>query len=99
MKKRRDGGKAEEGEKYAGGNPNVIKEAEEKKKGGAVKKKRKDGGTVLGLMTGGAVRPRLDRPGRKTGGRVGANTSPLSTAHSKSSPSATPKTQEGGLSD
>ncbi len=36
---------------------------------------------TVGLMTGGGVRPRLDRPGRKAGGRVGANTSPLSTAH------------------
>lgn len=68
------------------GNKNVIAEAEEggmgdegRKKGGKVK--RAKGGKVVGLMTGGAVRPRLDRPGRKSGGGVGANTSPLSTAH------------------
>jgi hypothetical protein len=36
-------------------------------------------------MTGGGVRPRLDRPGRKAGGGVGANTSPLSTAHNTTS--------------
>lgn len=42
--------------------------------GGAVK-------TEVGLMTGGAVRPRLDKPGRKKGGRVGADHSPLSSAH------------------
>ncbi len=38
-------------------------------------------GVALGLMTGGGVRPRLDKPGRKAGGRVGADRSPLSSAH------------------
>lgn len=67
------------------GNPNVFKEAEGRKRGGAVN------GTAgvaaaaptktVGRMTGGAVRPRLDRPGRKSGGRVGADKSPLSSAH------------------
>ncbi len=77
----------------ASGNPDVLEEAKddkdgeetghERKHGGRMKKKekRKTGGKVLGLMTGGGVRPRLDRPGRKSGGAVGANTSPLSTAH------------------
>jgi len=78
------------------GNPNVIKEARERKKGGKVG--RKDGGKVLGLMTGGGVKARLDRPGRKMGGRVGANTAPLSTAHNTSSAEKYPKTQEGGAS-
>jgi hypothetical protein len=64
------------------GNKNVI-EAAEKKKGGRAKKK--EGGKVVGLMTGGSVRPRLDRPGRRQGGAVGANTSPLSTAHNTTS--------------
>ena len=63
------------------GNPNVIAEAKEKKTGDQDKVKRKTGGKVIGLMTGGGVRPRLDRPGRKSGGGVGANRSPLSTAH------------------
>lgn len=45
--------------------------------GGAVAKT----GVALGLMTGGGVRPRLDKPGRKKGGRVGADHSPLSSAH------------------
>lgn len=74
------------------GNKDVIDEAKEdktgdiddRKKGGKVK--RKKGGKVVGLMTGGTVRPRLDRPGRKSGGGVGANTSPLSTAHNTTSP-------------
>ncbi len=85
------------------GNPEVIGEAEEdktgqddtvsenekrqgKKHGG--KAKRKKGGKVIGLMTGGKVRPRLDRPGRKAGGGVGANSSPLSTAHNTTSQDA-----------
>jgi hypothetical protein len=72
------------------GNPDVFKEAEEKhgapvkKHGGKVKRASGggvEGGKTVGLMTGGAVRPRLDRPGRKRGGGVGADMSPLSTAH------------------
>jgi hypothetical protein len=70
----------------ASGNPDVLKEAkgeepydkgDEKKKGGAVK--RKDGGHVHGKAT----RHRMDRPkpGRKRGGGVGADRSPLSSAH------------------
>ena len=58
------------------------------KRGGHAHHKRKKGGKVLGLMTGGTVRPRLDRPGRKRGGGVGANTSPLSTAHNAASEDA-----------
>ncbi len=83
------------------GNKNVIDEAEEDKtgdvdpvgdhkRGGKVKKKEKraTGGKVIGLMTGGGVKARLDRPGRKSGGGVGANRSPLSTAHSSTSQTA-----------
>lgn len=74
------------------GNPNVLKEAQEKKKGGKVKRATggKVEGKVIGLMTGGAVRPRLDRPGRKSGGRVGADKSPLSSAHGTTSAENTP---------
>lgn len=79
---RKSGGRTE---MKVSGNPDVFKEAEDKhgtamKKGGKVK--RASGGKVIGLMTGGGVRPRLDRPGRKSGGRVGADKSPLSSAHS-----------------
>ena len=56
------------------GNPDVFKEAEEKKKGGRV-------GKHVGKIHGGHPAHRMDRPGRKTGGAVGANRSPLSTAH------------------
>lgn len=74
------------------GNPDVFKEADERKKGGKVKRATggKVDGKIVGLMTGGAVRPRLDRPGRKSGGRVGANTSPLSTAHGTVAAEKTP---------
>lgn len=86
------------------GNPNVFKEAMEKKKGGKVN--RASGGGVAGVgaapvtkdigrMSGGAVKARLDRPGRKTGGRVGANTSPLSTAHNTVSAPKTPGNNAG----
>jgi len=73
------------------GNPDVLEEAHDdkdgeetghekaRKNGGKIKKKT--GGKVIGLMTGGGVKARLDRPGRKRGGAVGANRSPLSTAH------------------
>ena len=94
--KRAHGGKAQ----VVSGNKNVLEEAEEDKtgdedtvkdhkRGGKVKKHhRNTGGKVLGLMTGGGVRPRLDRPGRKAGGGVGANRSPLSTAHNATSQDA-----------
>jgi hypothetical protein len=88
------------------GNKNVIGEAEEGTTGdndtvasGRKKKGRKTGGKVIGLMTGGGVRPRLDRPGRKAGGGVGANRSPLSTAHgttSQTAGSSSPTDSYGG---
>ncbi len=80
--------KASGGIATAGGNPYVLKEAEEKKKGGK----------VVGKMMGAKSRMRLDKPGRKTGGRVGADTSPLSSANRTSSPDASPKSQTGGAS-
>ena len=90
----------------ASGNPDVIKEAEgkedyakgdEKKKGGRVKKK--NGGKVIGLMTGGGVKPRMDRPGRKRGGGVGSDRSPFSSARSHAKPGTTPAEEEGGMPD
>jgi hypothetical protein len=86
-KKRASGGKLP---LIAAGNPNVIKEAQEKKKGGKVKD--------VGHMAGGKSRHRLDRPGRKSGGRVGADKSPLSTANRTVSAETTPKTQVGPAS-
>lgn len=74
------------------GNPDVFKEAEERKAGGRVAKS-------VGFMTGGAVKPRMDRPGRKRGGRVGADKAPLSSAHGSTAAESMPKSQEGGASD
>lgn len=56
----------------AGGNQDVISEA----KSASAKVKFKDGGCV----EGGKARMRLDRPGRKTGGRVFSN--PLAASSS-----------------
>lgn len=104
-KHKKGGGKIEvEGLKAGegGGDPFVEKEAEEKKHGGRAKKKR--GGAVDGekkhhrmdhkRASGGAV----GGPGRKRGGRVGADTSPLSSAHNMASSAGGPKEQEGGMS-
>lgn len=57
---------------------NVEKEAEEKKHGGKVKRAR--GGKAEHHVEGHAGKHRLDRPGRKRGGRAGADMSPLTTA-------------------
>lgn len=56
------------------GNPKVAAEAD------GPSKKFKDGGVVGGKK----AKMRLDRPGRKMGGRVGADCAPLSTAASTS---------------
>jgi hypothetical protein len=75
---RKDGGVVPKDESpkkvYAGADSNVVKEADERKDGGRVKKK--EAGKVDGKMS----KMRLDRPGRKAGGRVGADSSPLSSA-------------------
>ena len=80
---RKDGGKVEpkvKEEDYSAtddGDPNVVKEAEERKHGGRMEKKKKQhGGEVDGKM----MKHRLDRPGRKRGGGVGADKSPLTEA-------------------
>lgn len=54
------------------GNPEVIKEAKSRKKGGRVK---------MLEMEGKKGKHRMDRPRRASGGKVGANTHPFSTAH------------------
>ncbi len=88
---------------WVSGNPDVKKEAEgkepydkgdEKKHGGRAKK-RKTGGKVVGLMTGGAVKARADRPQRKSGGRVGSDRMPMSSAHHTSSAESKPR-ESGG---
>lgn len=84
MKKKASGGIATQ---MADDSPesDVFKEAEGKKKGGK----------AVGKMHGSKSRLRLDKPGRKMGGRVGADTSPLSSANRTSSPDAAPRSQGG----
>jgi hypothetical protein len=81
---------------YGGGDPHVVHDAEEKKHGGRAKHKRKHGGKVDGKHP----HHRMDRKrgGRVRGGRVGADTSPLSSAHGTSGEPKAPREQEGGLS-
>jgi len=72
----------------AAGNPDVITEAhskepydegDERKRGGKVKKKKH------GMMPEGKMaKHRMDRPGRKMGGRVGSDKAPMSSAHHSS---------------
>jgi len=82
-KHKSSGGRAHE---VVSGNPDVLKEAhgkepydegDERKRGGKVKKKH--GMEPEGKM----AKHRMDRPhkGRKSGGRVGSDKSPLSSAH------------------
>jgi hypothetical protein len=59
----------------AGGNPKVFAEA----------KARKSGGKVVACGPDGAMaKKRMDRPARASGGRVGSDKSPLSSAHKSS---------------
>lgn len=67
---RADGGRID---MKVSGNPDVFKEAEERKKGGKV-------GKHVGAVHGKHPAHRMDRPGRKMGGRVGADKAPLSSA-------------------
>ena len=54
----------------AGGNPNVFKEAKARKKGGKAC-----------APDGKMAKMRADKPRRASGGKVGSNTHPFSTAH------------------
>ncbi len=53
------------------GNPNVFKEA----------KARKKGGKACAKPEGGMAKMRMDKPRRASGGGVGSNRNPLSSAH------------------
>lgn len=57
-----------------GGNPRVMAEAGLKR-----------GGKAQSAMHGAKAKHRLDKPGRKLGGRAGSDKSPLSSANTKSS--------------
>lgn len=80
-RKRADGGKVKP---YDAEGSNVEKEAEERKKGGKVERKRGGRTRHEDRIEGKKAKMRLDRPGRKSGGRVGADKSPLSSAHNVS---------------
>ncbi len=88
------GGKID-GAEVDSGEEEVLKEAEGKRrnKGGRTVK------AVAHRMTGGATKMRLDRPGRKRGGRVGADTSPLSSAHGTHGADKEPKSMVGPASE
>lgn len=66
-------------EVYAGKGSNVEKEAKERKHGGKAEKKKVK-------MMGEKSKERKDRTPRKSGGKVGANLHPLSTAHAGTAP-------------
>lgn len=74
--KRAEGGKIDvKPRPYNAEGSEVVKEAEEKNAGGRTGAKKKHA-EAEGMM----AKRRLDRPGRKRGGGIGADTSPLSTA-------------------
>lgn len=58
------------------GNPKVFEEAA----------KRKRGGKACGPVGGKMAKMRMDRPRRASGGGVGSNKNPLSSAHRVTSP-------------
>ena len=68
---------AKPGMVYAGGDSNVVKEASKYKRGGKVKHVR---------MHGDKAADRLDRPKRKSGGGVGSDMKPFSSAHKVKTP-------------
>ena len=89
----------------AAGNKDVIDEAHDDRDGEITGHERKKGGKVKAKkhekheMEGKKGKHRMDRPGRKRGGAVGANTSPLSTAHKANGGtdgSSSPKDTYGG---
>jgi hypothetical protein len=79
--------RSEEGEGdvkgYTPKDVNVEKEAKERKKGGKCMPERKHGGKVKEehRVEGKLAKMHMGRPGRKAGGRVGSDKSPLSSAH------------------
>lgn len=74
--------KPPKGNDFAGGESYVAKEAGMKKGGVAHKKHHRSM-----EMHGAAAHKRLDRPGRKRGGGVGADAHPLSSAANLTAPS------------
>lgn len=66
---------------YAKSNPKVISEAKDKHEGAVLSAEASKHPMELGAKVDGKRSAmRLDRPGRKRGGRVGADCAPLSSA-------------------
>lgn len=63
-------------ESYTAGDPKTEKEAEKRKRGGAVMKK----GKMPHMVHGSAPHHHHNRPGRKRGGSVGADSHPMTEA-------------------
>jgi len=82
MKGRKTGGMVAKdkapSEVYAGAGSNVVKEAKERKHGGKAKH--------VGWVHGGKTAHHAGRKARKSGGKVGADTNPLSSAHKGTAP-------------
>lgn len=90
--KKASGGRTHE---VVSGNPDVLKEAHGKEpydKGDERKRGGKVGKHVH--MDGKHGKHRMDRPGRKRGGAVGADRSPLSTAHRSASAEGCPSPKD-----
>jgi hypothetical protein len=68
-------------EVYAGKGSNVEAEAKEKKRGGRAMKH-------VGHVAGHKAKARADRPARKSGGRIGCEASPFSSAARGTEPKA-----------
>lgn len=73
---RADGGRID---MKVSGNPDVFKEADERKHGGKVEHKKKKKHEME--PEGEKMKHRMDRPRRASGGRVGADKNPFSSAH------------------
>jgi len=70
----------EKAQVYAGAGSNVVKEAERRAKGGMLK------GKMPTMVHGSAPKHHGNRPGRKSGGAVGADAHPMTSASRLSSP-------------
>lgn len=68
---------------------NVVKDVEGKKRGGGVKKHEGH------MAEGHAAKRRMDRPGRKMGGRCGSDKAPLSSAAKTTTTSGVMSTEAG----
>lgn len=77
-------------ESYTAGDPKVEKEAEKRAKGGAIHK-----GKMPRMVHGSAPRHHTNRPGRKSGGSVGADSHPMTEASRLKAPEGL--SRDGGV--